>query len=259
MTESKDADYDFNMVAVCEAVWGEGYISPGGPEEVERIVGDVVLPSKEILDIGCGSGGIDRFLAKRYHPSKITGVDVEPSLITHCIEQARLEGLSDLLSYGCIEPGPLPFESESFDVVFTKDSLIHIEDKHAICSEVFRVLRSGGTFIASDWMSGDGPVSPELQRYIDLEDIGFGMAGQTKYRDALVSAGFSGIRFIDRNDWYRELARDELSRLRGELFEPLSEKVGRDYTEHTIETWSAMCVVLDRGELRPTHWHATKP
>jgi phosphoethanolamine N-methyltransferase len=29
-------------------------------------------------------------------------------------------------------PGPLPFESASFDVVFSKDAIVHIPDKAAL-------------------------------------------------------------------------------------------------------------------------------
>lgn len=259
MTDSEHTEYDEKLIAVCEAVWGKGYISPGGPDEVERIVGDVDLAGKHVLDVGCGSGGISRFLATRYQPARITGVDVEEPLVHVCNREAEQQGLADRLEYIHIEPGPLPFDGESFDVVFTKDSMIHIADKDAICGEVFRVLRPGGEFIASDWMRGEGPVTPEMEKYVALEELSFGMGNQQQYRDALEGAGFEDIRFDDRNAWYRDVAREELQRLTGELFEPLVAQVGREYTEHCLETWKAMLVVLDSGEHRPTHWYSRKP
>ena len=259
MTESNHQEYDYKLVTLCEAVWGKGYISPGGPEEVERIVGDTVLEGKHVLDVGCGSGGISRFIVTRFNTGHITGVDVDTYLIGLCHQQAAAVGLADRLSYHCIEPGPLPFSDESFDIVFTKDSLIHIEDKPAICKEVFRVLRDGGEFIASDWMCGDSPTTPEMQRYIELEDLGFGMGNQRQYHDALAGAGFQNIGFTDRNAWYRDLAREEHRRLAGELYDQLVADVGRDFTDFNVEVRAAMCVVLDSGELRPTLWYAKKP
>lgn len=259
MTESKHQEYDYKLVTLCEAVWGKGYISPGGTREVERIVGDTVLEGKQVLDVGCGSGGISRFLTTRFSTGHITGVDVDAYLVGLCRQQAGDAGLADKVSYHCIEPGPLPFSDESFDIVFTKDSLIHIKDKTAICQEVYRVLRDGGEFIASDWMCSEDPITPEMQRYIELEELGFGMGNQRQYYDALFAAGFQEIQFTDRNAWYRDLAREEHSLLAGELYDELVADVGRDFTDHNVEIWAAMCVVLDRGELRPTHWAAKKP
>ena len=144
-------------------------------------------------------------------------------------------------------------------MVFTKDSLIHIEDKVAICAEVFRVLCPGGLFMASDWMRSDGPVSDVLQRYIDLEDLGFGMGGQEDYHRALEAAGFAEIRFTDRNAWYRQLARDEHKLLSVDAYDRLVEIAGKEMADHEVMIWEAMIEALDAGDLRPTHWYAQKP
>ena len=46
----------------------------------------------------------------------------------------------------------LPFAEESFDVVFSKDAIIHVADKRLLAAEIHRVLKSGGIFAASDWV-----------------------------------------------------------------------------------------------------------
>ena len=53
-----DVLYDDATVDFLEALWGEGYLSPGGPEEVARILAGLDLAGRIVLDIGCGSGGI---------------------------------------------------------------------------------------------------------------------------------------------------------------------------------------------------------
>jgi hypothetical protein len=72
-------------------------------------------------------------------------------------------------------------------------------------------------------------------------------------------AGFTDIAVTDRNPWYREVARGELSRLRGPLYEAVSAAVGKAYVDKNIRTWEAMQKVLDSGEHRPTHLRAWKP
>ena len=64
-------------MAVLEAVWGEGYLSPGGSDEIRMIVEGVALAGKAVLDLGCGTGGITRFLAETYRRAFIVGIDAE--------------------------------------------------------------------------------------------------------------------------------------------------------------------------------------
>src|SRR6185312_1202662 len=68
MIETADAEpeYDDTAIRFLEALWGEGYLSPGGPEEVDRVVEGLSLEGKTVLDIGCGSGGIILHLVEHH-------------------------------------------------------------------------------------------------------------------------------------------------------------------------------------------------
>ena len=257
MTSAQTQAYDDALVTLLEAVWGEGYLSPGGPDEIRLIVGGVDLAGKSVLDLGCETGGITRSLAESFGPASIVGVDVDPGVIARAA--ARAGGVPGL-GYRTVAPGPLPFADGAFDVVFSKDAMVHIADKEALFADLFRLLRPGGMLAASDWMSGgDGPVSPDMAYYLEQEGLGFGMASAARYRAALVKAGFADIEITDRNDWYQERARAEHSALAGPLYDRLAAKVGKDFLDHEIEVWRAMTVVVDSGELRPGHLRAKRP
>ena len=43
MSEEHVVEYDENTISVLEAVWGEGFMSPGGTEEIDRVLGNVDL------------------------------------------------------------------------------------------------------------------------------------------------------------------------------------------------------------------------
>jgi phosphoethanolamine N-methyltransferase len=260
VTSTQTQAYDDALVALLEAVWGEGYMSPGGPEEIGAIVAGVELAGKELLDLGCGTGGIAQFLAEAYGPAGIVGVDVDAGLIARATERAAGAGLGGRLSFRTVAPGRLPFADASFDVVFSKDAIVHIADKEALFADLFRILRPGGVLAASDWMSAtDGPFSPDMAYYIETEGLGFGMASPARYRAAMAAAGFADIALTDRNEWYRRLARREHDALRGPLYPQLAAKVGKAFLDHEIEVWRALTVVVDSGELRPGHLRARKP
>lgn len=76
-----EVEYDDKAIRFLEALCGKGYLSPGGHEEVDRVVANVDFEGKTVLDIGCGTGGITLYLASSKPLSKITGFDVEKPVI----------------------------------------------------------------------------------------------------------------------------------------------------------------------------------
>ncbi len=256
---SQDDHYPPRMIAMLEAIWGTGFLSPGGAEEVARILHGHDISGASVLDIGCGTGGIDIALVARHGAGYVTGIDVEDPVLDRgraLVGQARL---SDRIGLIKVAPGPLPFPPGSFDVVFSKDSIVHIPDKHVLMAEVFRVLKPGGRFLASDWLIGTDVISDQMAAYVAAEGLDFGMATPGRYRDAMQAAGFEAISTVSRNGWYRQQARTELARLQGADGALAAQVVGQDFVETNITIWQRMIPVLDSGEHCPTHLAALRP
>ena len=172
-----DVLYDDATTEFLEALWGDGFLSPGGPAEVARILAGLDLSGRTVLDVGCGSGGITALLARDYGAARIVGIDVEAPVCAKARRRAEKAGLADRIEIREVRPGPFPLPDQSVDLVFSKDSIVHIPDKDGLAREAFRVLRPGGWFAASDWLIGhDGPPSPEMTHYIACEALDFGMA-----------------------------------------------------------------------------------
>lgn len=260
MSDAEMQEYDENLMTLLEGIWGEGFMSPGGVDEVDRYLQGIDLSGAEVLDIGCGLGGVDIHLLRQHHAAAVTGIDIDAALIERSQLLAQKYGLEAQARFICVEPGPMPFDDGSFDIVTSKDSIIHIADKHLLAAEVFRVLRPGGWFIASDWLAGyeDQP-SAEMQAYLVAEGLDFGLASAATYRRALQQAGFTDIDITDRNEWYRQQARVEREQMGGSLYRDLSTRVGSDFLDHEIDVWDKMIVALDQGQLRPTHLRGRKP
>jgi phosphoethanolamine N-methyltransferase len=258
---SEDGElYHGHLIHMLEAVWGDGFLSPGGPDEVKRVVQGVDLRGQSVLDIGCGAGGIDIALVQRHAAAYVCGIDVEDTVLAHARQWVEKAGLANRIGLLKVVPGPLPFPPATFDVVFSKDSIVHIPDKHALMRDVFRVLKPGGWFLASDWLIGhDDAPSPAMAAYLAAEGLDFGMASAARYEAAMAETGFTAITVSSRNAWYRQTARAELERLRGEAGAAAARVVGRAFVEHNIEIWERMIPVLDSGEHCPTHLRAQKP
>lgn len=255
-----DVEYDQNAIRFLESIWGDGYLSPGGPDEVDRVLEKVSVQGKTGLDFGCGSGGVTLHLARHHGAAHVTGFDVEGPVIEAARARAARHGLSDRLSFVRADPGAFPFADNAFDFVFSKDAILHVPDKRALFRDFFRVLKPGGFFAASDWLiAHDGEPSDLMKAYVAAEGLSFHMASPAFYRRALEEAGFANVETRHRNEWYREEAQRELERLQGSMRKEIAAVAGEAYLEKNIRTWSAMKLVLDTGEHRPTHLMAWKP
>ena len=65
------AHYTDEFIARLQLVWGPGFLSPGGPQEVGEIVKRLGLGDRRVLDIGCGTGGPAIVLARDFGAEKI--------------------------------------------------------------------------------------------------------------------------------------------------------------------------------------------
>ena len=253
-------EYDASMQVFLQLVWGDGFLSPGGAEEVARLLEGSNISGCHVLDIGCGLGAIDELLVHRHGAGSVIGVDIDPELLRQMDARIERAALADRISNQLVKPGPLPFADASFDVVFSKDSLVQIPEKAALFAEVKRVLRPGGRFIASDWLrSGAGAYSAQMLEFFRLEGIAYSMASLAESIAALRAAGFAEAEGHDRNDWYLALARRELAAMEGQLKPVMLEAIGERRTEHFLANWRQLVIVLGSGELRPAHLKAVRP
>ncbi len=116
---------------------------------------------------------------------------------------------------------------------------MQIPDKAALFSEilVIRVLRPLGRFIASDWLrggtegllGGDGRI---LFASRVLPTTPWPLCGQSA--DALRASGFADIILRDRHDWYRDLARQELAAMEGELMSVITARIGAERAKSVL-------------------------
>jgi ubiquinone/menaquinone biosynthesis C-methylase UbiE len=258
MTEHEN-EYTDDFIGALELVWGDGFLSPGGKDELALFLEGVDLAGKDVLDVGCGVGGCDVVLVRDHGARHVLGIDIEQPLIDRATARAEQQGLSDQLTFQLVEPGPFPLDDASFDVVFSKDAMIHIEDKHALFKEVFRVLRPGGLFVASDWMRRDEETpGPIAQHWIDTVGLSFGMHSPPFYIDALEAAGFVDTSTTDRNAFATAAMKADYELMTGEGREELIRRTG-DAADHYIDVWHAGWKAAECGELRPGHLRGVKP
>ena len=153
---------------------------------------------RRVLDLGCGTGTMLRHLG-RYGVAE--GLETDEAMVLAC----RDRGLDRVR---LAHPPPLPYESESFDLITLLDVLEHIEDDQGVLDEVARTLRPGGTLMLTVpayrllW-SGQDVASQHKRRYRAkqlrrrIEDAGLEISRLT-YFNTLLFPPAAAIRLLGR-------------------------------------------------------------
>jgi len=128
-----------------------------GAEVSKELAKIVNINNSKLLDVGCGIGGPCRMLADEYDCQTV-GLDLSEEFINTATSLSKLVGLSNT-EFIQGDATNLPFESESFDVVWTQHVQMNISDKPKFYSEIDRVLTDNGAFIYYDiFKKGDDKV-----------------------------------------------------------------------------------------------------
>lgn len=130
-----------------------------GAKVSEELADIVDLYGLNVLDVGCGLGGPCRMLADEYN-CQTTGIDLSNEYIRTANKLSELVNLSNKTTFTQGDATQLPFEDNSFDVVWTQHVQMNIPDKKKFYSEINRVLKTGGHFLFYDILKkGNGEVN----------------------------------------------------------------------------------------------------
>lgn len=107
-----------------------------------------IHPGEQVLDLGCGSGGASRAAARIVGPEgMVVAIDNSPECLAAAQERTDAE-MPVIYRRGDIQRMPT-VPDRTFDCALASMVLDQIEDLGPLLTEVFRVLRPGGRFVAS--------------------------------------------------------------------------------------------------------------
>jgi ubiquinone/menaquinone biosynthesis C-methylase UbiE len=182
------------------------------PETNQRLVSTCMdlaglkAPAR-VADLGCGSGVFTDLLHRQGFDA--VGLDISPKLIA--IGRAKYPGVE--FHEGDVEQ--LPFANGSLDGVLLSGLVHHLPNPRRCASEVFRVLKQGGSFVAFD----PNRMNPFMYLYRDRSSPFYSPVGVTENERPVlahrIAAVFRELGFKVGTDYisdlnYRYLASSKL-------------------------------------------------
>lgn len=110
-----------------------------------------LAPGKSVLEIGVGTGRLAIQVCGKC--GRFTGIDFSPKTVERAKENLREFPNASLI---CADYLAYPF-GESFDVIYSSLTFLHIEDKRAAIQKAADLLNPGGRFVLSIDMENQNP------------------------------------------------------------------------------------------------------
>lgn len=162
-----------------------------------------LTPDAKVLDCGCGGGANIKRLLKKCPQGVVKGIDYSPVSVEkskRVNETAVTKGRCTVLRASVAE---LPFESEQFDAVTAFETVYFWPDLPQCFREIWRVLKSGGTFLICNESNGD---TDKDEKWTEI------IGGMTIYKDielksCLEQAGFFDVQIYKKKTWLCVTAR----------------------------------------------------
>lgn len=170
--------------------------------ETERLLLGIGLePGMQVADIGCGPGAVTCFMAGHISPGGIaTGVDSSTEQLKVAREEAQKNGVKNVcfIEADVYSPG---LEKDSFDLVYARSLLSHLQDPLQAITEMKRIVKPGGVLVCEDIDMGtihSEPSTAEYERSVEIW-LSLGAERRADYRvgshmaDLFRKAGFADV------------------------------------------------------------------
>jgi ubiquinone/menaquinone biosynthesis C-methylase UbiE len=131
-----------------------------------RLFSDDEIRGKDVLDFGCGFGGLT-FFVRGLDPKRVVGADIAQIGIDRCNAQLAKIGGDPRVEFRKSEVDRIPADDRSFDTILAFDCLEHIMQLEPILAEWKRVLRPGGKALVW-WSPFRGPYGPHMEAVVPI-------------------------------------------------------------------------------------------
>ncbi|KAK9106054.1 hypothetical protein Scep_022898 [Stephania cephalantha] len=240
-----NVQYKTNGILRYERVFGEGFVSTGGIETTKEFVAKMHLkPGQKVLDVGCGIGGGDFYMAENFDV-EVLGIDLSINMVSFALERAI--GRKCSVEFEVADCTTKEYPDNSFDVIYSRDTILHIQDKPALFKKFFKWLKPGGMVLISDYCKCAGPPSIKFAEYI--KQRGYDLHDVEAYGQMLKEAGFSDVVAEDRTDQFLKVLKRELDAIEKEKDEFISDFSQEDYDD-IVNGWKAKLARSSSGEQR---------
>lgn len=251
-----EQQYSRNGILRYEKIFGEDFVSTGGITTTKEFV--AMLDLKEgayVLDVGCGIGG-SAFLMKRDYGAKVLGFDLSVNMIDIAQERLAKHGMEADVKFEVQDATQIEYPNETFDVIYSRDTILHIEDKETLFANFLKWLKPGGKLMISDYCCTPDEWSPDYAAYV--KQRGYHLHSVANYGKIIEKVGFENVQAIDKTKDFISILSNEL-----EIFAKIKDEFLAEFSQDDYDAimggWSNKIVRCNAGNQKWGLFIADKP
>ena len=245
--------YSRKSILRYEKIFGKTYVSTGGEATTAEFCAEMGLEAgMKILDVGAGIGGSAFFMAKAFGVT-VEGVDLSSNMVDIARENLckMSEDVQKNVSFRVEDATSMEYPENYYDIVYSRDTILHIADKKSLFQNFFKTLKPGGRVVITDYCRGDLAKLGKDDYGQDFKDYvaerGYHLLTVDQYGQVLADAGFSSVDAQDRTKQFIDILHREL-----EDFRKIREEVVEEYSvedfDHICEGWEEKVVRCNSGD-----------
>lgn len=257
LPEDDDPEWPTARIGVAEALWGEGFLFPGGRDEALRLAKPLGLSAaSSLMFIGAGPGGAPRCITTEFGVW-VTGYESNARLVALANERNARAGLGRRAQMELWDPFAPNFPSHYYHHAIAIEPL-HGAPAEALLGAVAAALKPSGQFVLEEAV-GDKPLDPSdpaIEHWAGLERRPADVPTELEITRRLRKLGFD-VRIAEdisqrhmhqaMTGWCQAVHSIEGAR-------PTMQQLALIVRE--AELWLARLRLMREGRLRLVRWHA---
>jgi len=245
--------YSRKSILRYEKIFGKTYVSTGGEVTTAEFCAQMGLEAgMKVLDVGAGIGGSAFYMAKTFGVI-VDGVDLSSNMVD--IAQEILSNMSvDVqknVSMRMADATTMEYPEKHYDIVYSRDTILHIADKKSLFQKFFKTIKPGGKVVITDYCKGDLAKLGKEDYGQDFKDYvaerGYHLLTVDQYGQVLIDAGFSGVDAQDPTQQFINILHRELGDFR-KIREEVVEEYSVEDFDHICDGWEEKLVRCSNGD-----------
>jgi len=244
--------YSVNSILRYESIFGDGFISPGGAPLMQEQCARIELgAAPRILDIGSGVGGAAFYFVEQ-HGATVEGIDLSREMVDLARARASQRG-SIRTTFRAADVQQLQLERGSFDLIYSRGTLLHLHDKPQLFARFIDWLSPDGQLFITDYATGTTTPSSSFQQYVS--ESGYDLHPIDSYASMLKDAGFAEVHSEDWSERFSETLQAERTKLLDDRERFLADFSSSDL-DYLLDRWEQKINWCAAGDMKAGIWHA---
>lgn len=240
------SEYTEKSIQKYESVRGEGFVTIGGADLSKVLTKRLNLsPTQRLLIFGSATGG-SSFLISQLYDCEIVGVDISANMVGIAWDRA-LSHKERRIRFEVGNGVKMRFTPSKFDAIYSRDVIMHVEDKATLFNNFYTWLKDGGRLLITDFCCGNTPFSQDLIDYV--RSGMYNLTSIQEYTETLQKCGFVQVHVEDQSQLYQQYCQNEIEIAEKNRANSDS-KLNRQELDECVRQWKLKFSLTNSGQRR---------